>query len=78
MLRDDKFFRAQCALIVAQHEDTIKAILDDEMQKMSRDSALGETEFAIVKDAIYSAGLKEGMKRVLAKLHEYARAREAN
>jgi hypothetical protein len=73
LLREDKHFRAQCALIVAQHEDTIKAIIDDEMAAMSRDAAIGDSEFAIVKDAIYSAGLKEGMKRVLAKLHTYAR-----
>jgi hypothetical protein len=72
-LRENRHFRAQCALIVEQHEDTIKAILEDEMATMSKDATIGDSEFEIVKSAIYTAGLKEGMKRVLAKLHEYAR-----
>lgn len=69
---EDKIVRAKCRNLLKEHEQLIMDIIKEEEQKIKSSGKLGKTEFEIVKDTIYIAGIVEGMKRVLAKINEYA------
>ena len=69
-MEKDKLLQAKCRNLVADYDDILKYIIELEEQKMSKDNTLGNSEFEIIKNSIFNAGIKEGMRKILAKINE--------
>lgn len=69
---DKKLIAARCKQILLEHEEIIKAIVDDEVQQMNTSNSIKGTIEEIAKDAIFKEGKKEGMRHLLLKITQYA------
>ncbi len=72
MRAEEKVLKAHCRQVVTEHGEMLKFIVDDETQKLTSQIDMTGDIYAIAKDAIYKAGIKEGMRRILAKINEYS------
>ena len=69
----DKQLKAKAQLILREHEDILKYIIEEEKNALNREDFDGKTQFEIAKKAIKHQGIKQGMEKVLRKLNEYSR-----
>lgn len=69
----DKIKQAKCRNLLKDYEDLLKSIIDEEETRLFKGFVLGDSEFEILKNTLFNAGVREGMRRILAKLNEYAR-----
>jgi len=68
---EDKFLQAKCRNLLREYDEVLKFIIAEEERKMKPEK-LGTTEFEILKDAIFNSGVREGMRKILAKVNELA------
>lgn len=66
----DKILQSKCRNLIAEYDDILKYIIKLEQEKMNKDNTLGDSEFEIVKNSIFNAGIREGMRKILAKINE--------
>lgn len=69
---DKKILQARCANLLKEYDDMLRFIAEQEAAKLNNDP-LKDTEFEIAKASIYNAGIKEGMRRLIAAINDYAR-----
>jgi len=68
---EDKFLQAKCRNLLREYDEVLKFIIAEEERKMKPEK-LGTTEFEILKDAIFNSEVREGMRKILAKVNELA------
>jgi len=69
----DRELQARCRELLNQHEDLIKLLAEEEEREMARDNIGGDTAFEIAKKTIMNQGIKEGMKRLQARIYKHAK-----
>ena len=68
----NKEIQAKSRNLLKEYEDLLKYIIEEEEKELAKDNKIGNNQFEIIKDVIFKAGIKEGMRRVLAKLNKYS------
>lgn len=68
----ERELKSKCMEILRQFDDVLKMIVNDEISKINSSAVNGEDSFQIVKKVFTNEGMKEGMRKILQKLNEYA------
>ena len=69
---DEKILKAKCMQLLQQFDNILKFIVDEEMEKLSSPSLIGENEFDTLKKLFTLEGKKEGLRTILQKINEHA------
>ena len=70
---ENKIIQAKCRNLLKEYEDILKYIVEEEESKLLRDNTLGNSEFEIVKNAIFNSGVREGMRKIVSRINENAK-----
>lgn len=69
---EPKILKAKCKRIVEDNSDILKMIVDEESAKIFSSKLGAESEFELTKNYFFNEGIKEGMRKFVQLLNEYA------
>ena len=72
---DPKIFKAKCSNLLRDYEDVLNEILEEEEKKF-KTGDLGNSFFQIAKDTIFHSGMRQGLRRFIARINDIAHGEE--
>lgn len=67
-----ELLKSKCRNLLKEYEEILLYLIEEEERKINESRKLGNTEFEIIKDSIYNVGIREGMRKILARINHHA------
>jgi len=69
---DPRLMKAKSKRIIEDNEDILKSILEKEIEDITRAGIVADSEFDLVKKYYMTEGIKEGLRRFVQRLNDWA------